>query len=206
MIEAMAESANIEKEQPIRVRQVRKRLGFSWLGIQLLRAVIASVAMSVLGIALVAVLVLFQARRDETRPVDAVLVLPTVYDNSETVSRAADLYRRGYSRQLVISGAEGTALRGALSEQGLPAESMLGATGTTADWQTMTSLGRQRGVMTVLVVTERAMMLRDLKIARDQGFKAYAAPLSGPDLDFPTALQGSMAYWAYVLLGETATN
>jgi hypothetical protein len=202
----MAEIANTDKEQPLHGRQGRKRLGFSWLGIQLLRAVIASMAMSVLGIAFVAVLVLFQARRDETRPVDAVLVLPTVYDNAETVGRAADLYRRGYSRQLVISGAAGAALRGALSELGLPEKALLGASGTAADWPTLTSVGRQGGVVTVLVVTEQAMMLRDLKIARDQGFKAYAVPLSGPDLDFPTAVQGSMAYWAYVLFGETATQ
>jgi uncharacterized SAM-binding protein YcdF (DUF218 family) len=198
----MAETANVKKERPAAAGRAHKQSFMQLVGNQVLRVVVASTALLVLGIAFVAVLVLIQARRDETRPVDAIIVLPEAYNHPETMTRAVDLYRRGYSQQLIIIGEEGATLRAALNELGLPTTALLGNDTSTVDpWQAIADAARQHSAATVLLVSERANMLRDLKIARDLGLKAYAAPLPGPNPDFPDALRASMRYWAYVLVG-----
>jgi uncharacterized SAM-binding protein YcdF (DUF218 family) len=159
-------------------------------------------ALLVLGVALASILVLLQARRNEARRVDALILLPQVADTAAGVDQALDLYRRGYTQQLIVGGPAAGRVRAALIERGLPATAVVGGDESTDPmifWEHTARIARQNGVTSVLLVTSGAHMLRELKIARDLGLTAYATPVPGPDPDFPTAVRASLGYWAYVL-------
>lgn len=173
--------------------------------LQLAHLLGGALALLVLGVALASILVLLQARRNEVRRVDALILLPQVADTAAGVAQALDLYRRGYTQQMIVGGPAAARVRAALVERGLPATALVGGDESTDPiifWERTAHIARQNGVSSVLLVTDGAQMLRELKIARDLGLAAYAAPMAGPDPDFPTAVRASLGYWAYVLAGR----
>ncbi len=173
--------------------------------LQLAQLLGGALALLVLGVALTSILVLLQARRNEVRRVDALILLPQVADTAAGVAQALDLYRRGYTQQMIVGGPAAARVRAALVERGLPVTALVDGDESTDPivfWERTAHIARQNGVASVLLVTDSAQMLRELKIARDLGLTAYAAPMAGPDPDFPTAVRASLNYWAYVLAGR----
>lgn len=130
--------------------------------------------------------------RPEALPADdTALVLGTSprvgrYDNPHFVNRiaaAADLFRRGRVRHLLLSGDNGhwgydepTAMRRALLALGVPASAM---TLDDAGFRTLDSVARAKaifGLQKMVIVTDRFHASRALFLARHFGIDAVAFP------------------------------
>jgi uncharacterized SAM-binding protein YcdF (DUF218 family) len=190
-----------------------------------LRGVVA-VAASVGGLLLlVAVLVLLQAQRDETRPAGAAVVLAADGWGAEAAPRQArldhvlDLYQRGVVSRIILTGgptsaaSEGDAAAGRayLVERGVPESVLLledqGVT-TRENLRAAAERARASGIGTVLLIGDPPHMLRSLKIARDAGLVAYASPAfnSPTSRSFTIALAAvareSWSYTTYIFAGR----
>jgi uncharacterized SAM-binding protein YcdF (DUF218 family) len=173
----------------------------------------------------VAVLVLLQAQRDETRPAGAAVVLGANGYGSDgaalrqaRLEHALDLYQRGVVSRIILTGEPaGTgesgdiaAGRAFLTDRGVPESVLLEGEGITTreNLQTAAERARAGGIGTVLVVSDPPHMLRSLKIARDAGLIAYASPAfnSPTSRSFTTALlfvaREAWAYTVYIFAGR----
>jgi uncharacterized SAM-binding protein YcdF (DUF218 family) len=174
---------------------------------------------------LVAVLVLLQAQRDETRPAGAAVVLgANGYGGDGAALRQArlehalDLYQRGVVSRIILTGEppgaeEGgdiAAGRAFLANRGVPESVLLEGQGITTreNLQAAAERAREGGIGTVLVISDPPHMLRSLKIARDAGLSAYASPAfnSPTSRSFTTALlfvaREAWAYTVYIFAGR----
>lgn len=154
------------------------------------------------AIALGAVAAGLQAGRDEARAADLALVVAPAVPPAALADHSFELYRRGYARTMLLVGEGAAALRAQLAERGVPEEGMVEAS-TAATAAELRRLAREArsGAASALVVTAPEEQLRALKIARDQGLRAYGAPQPAASVD-PLGLVGaSMRYWRYVLFG-----
>jgi uncharacterized SAM-binding protein YcdF (DUF218 family) len=170
---------------------------------QLVRFLGLSCILGFLGLLLVFALTSLQGGRDERRTVDALVLLGEQAD-PRLVDHAFDLYRRGFASRIVLGGAATASYHSALLEHGIPDAALLRVAepdNGALSMQAVAQAAREAGVASVLITGHQATMLRDLKIARDQGMRAFGAPLPGPAPDFATTLDASLAYWRYVLLG-----
>lgn len=175
---------------------------------------------------LVAVLVLVQAQRDETRPAGAAVVLGAEGWGGEPAAlrqarldHALDLYQRGVVSRIILTGgaapgadtSEAAAGRDYLTERGVPASVLLledqGRT-TRVSLREAADRARESGIGSVLLVSDPMHMLRSLKIARDAGLSAYASPAfnSPTTRRFTTALgyvaRETWAYTVYIFAGR----
>jgi uncharacterized SAM-binding protein YcdF (DUF218 family) len=135
-----------------------------------------------------------QGDRDDRRPTAAIVVLGAAQYNGRPspvfrarLEHAVSLYLEGYAPLLVVTGGkaegdrttEGAAARLFAIEHGVPARAILvedrGRT-TLESLQTVGRMLRERGATSALFVSDRAHMLRVLRIARDEGLVAYGSP------------------------------
>jgi uncharacterized SAM-binding protein YcdF (DUF218 family) len=174
---------------------------------------------------LIAVLAIIQGQRDETRPAGAAVVLPAegpvaglVAARQARLDQALDLYRRGTVTRIIVVGeaavgedASAASGKTYLVEHGVPPEAVLldEQGGTTLDGLRAASLiARERGIASMLLVSEPPHMLRALKIARDLGLNAYAAPtyMSPSSRSFTTEIgyiaSEAWAYTVYLFVGR----
>ncbi|NJN65430.1 MAG: DUF218 domain-containing protein [Chloroflexaceae bacterium] len=173
------------------------------------------------ALVLVGELVVLQGQRDESRRVDALVVLCAGVNDGDDgddgddditvcVNHALDRYRQGLASHLVLlEAAEGAAaqhLREALATHHLPAEALLtvGRSGhDQADMQHIAALLYQHGMNRVLLVDTPDALLRHLKMARDLGLVAYGAPLpNSRSPELRAVLRASLDYWSYVLFNH----
>lgn len=180
---------------PARRRQIRRQL-------VALLSTAGAAALTVLLLTLLAAAL--QGRRDETRSAELLVVASPVVASPELAEHIFELYRRDYVPQLLLVGEGREGLRAQLSALGVAESSMrLGGPepGTTAQLRAAIRAARATGVETVLVTGEPSELLLWLKIARDQGVRAYGSP---PEEDRPTLLpllQAGVSYWRYALGG-----
>lgn len=158
---------------------------------RLLVAVVAATA--ILG-AYAAYRIWEQGDRDERRPAAAIVVLGAAQYNGRPspvfrarIEHAVSLYHEGYAPLFIVTGGkaegdrttEAAAARQFAIEHGVPAEAILvedkGRT-TLESLQTVGRMLRERKLTTALFVSDRAHMLRVLRIARDEGLVAYGSP------------------------------
>ena len=176
-------------------RRSRWRTLRGWLiGLVLL----AVVAPPVLGVALVGA-IYWQARTDETRPVDAIVVLGTAQFNGRPgpvlrarLDRALAVYEAGMAPLIVVTGGkqqgdqftEAQAGRDYLVEQGVPTEAILLENRGQDSWQSMQSVAallEYRQLSRVLLVSDGFHLFRLKKMAHDLGLTAYGtAATSSP--------------------------
>lgn len=173
---------------------------------RVLRAVIALAIFGVLALVVVCSLIVIQGRRDESRRVDAIVVVlahePANVD--AYVDHAFELYRRGYAARVLLAGENVEAVQAMLIDRGVPDQALLLSQETGDVWANLrqaVDLGRQHGVQSVLVVNAPVNLLLNLKMVRDLGVSAYGSPISTDPLDIRTTLAAGLAYWKYVLLG-----
>jgi uncharacterized SAM-binding protein YcdF (DUF218 family) len=142
-----------------------------------------------------------QGQRDERRPADAIVVMGAAeYDGRPSpvfrarLDHAVSLYRDGLAPVLVVTGGkaegdrttEAAVARDFAISAGVPADSILvedrGRT-TLESLRTVGDMLRARGVRDVLFVSDRAHMLRVLRMARDQGLTSYGSPTTTSPID-----------------------
>jgi uncharacterized SAM-binding protein YcdF (DUF218 family) len=142
-----------------------------------------------------------QGQRDERRPADAIVVMGAAeYDGRPSpvfrarLDHAVSLYRDGLAPVLVVTGGkaegdrttEAAVARDFAISAGVPADSILvedrGRT-TLESLRTVGNMLRARGVRDVLFVSDRAHMLRVLRMARDQGLTSYGSPTTTSPID-----------------------
>lgn len=179
-------------------RVTRRQIGQQMAHLALLTATVALLAL-VLG----AVAAGMQASRDEARAVDLALVVAPAAPPAALADHVFDLYRRGYTPRLILAGEGQGGLKTQLVERGVPEASLLSDGASGAGAAELTRLLREAhagGAASLLVVTAPAETLLGLKLARDQGLRAYGAPAPERTLDPLSLLEASLDYWRYVLL------
>ncbi len=151
-----------------------------------------------LSVSLIAA-IYWQARTDETRSVEAIVVLGAAQFNGRPspvlrarLDRALEVYNDGYAPIIVVSGGrvsgdqftEAEAGRDYLVERGVPEEAILLEDAGSDSWESMrgvAALLEPRNVDRVLLVSNGFHLLRVEIMARDLGLTAFStASTSGP--------------------------
>ena len=171
----------------------------------------AVVAALVVWVGLI-VAIYWQARTDQTRPVDAIVVLGTAQFNGRPgpvlrarLERALEVYEAGYAPLIVVTGGrapgdrftEAEAARDYLIERGVPPAAILLENEGRDSWQSMrgvAALLAERGRGRVLLVSDGFHLFRVKLMARDLGLTAFAAPAPGSPIR-----PGGAGEFSYVL-------
>lgn len=188
-------------------RSQPRRLG-RWLRSLVLVVVLAP---PLLGASLVAA-IYWQARTDQTRAVDAIVVLGTAQYNGRPspvlrarLDRALAAYEAGSAPLIVVTGGrnpgdaftEAEASRDYLLEQGVPEDALLLENQGRDSWQSMrrvrTLLGA-RDLSQVLLVSDGFHLFRLKLMARDLGLEPYGTPATRSPIR-----QGGGTEFGYVL-------
>jgi uncharacterized SAM-binding protein YcdF (DUF218 family) len=161
-----------------------------WLLVLLLFVLVAPL---LLGASLLGA-IYWQARSDQTRPVDAIVVLGAAqYDGNPSpvlrarLDQAIAAYRAGNAPYIVVTGGrqpgdrftEAQASRLYLIDQGIPERAILIESVGRTSWQSLQGVNRlmeAHGLHRVLLVSDGFHLLRVKLMARDLGLTAYGAP------------------------------
>lgn len=168
------------------------------------QAVILAVVLGVVTLAALLIGVIavgLQARRDEARSADMLLIVAPAVPSPALIDHAFESYRRGYAPTVVITGVGGEALRLSLIERGVPGEILTAqAPGSRPvdDVQGVVRSAYAAGAESTLIVAEPAELLLWLKLSHDTGLLAYGTPPGSPP-GLVALMNGSFSYWRYVL-------
>jgi uncharacterized SAM-binding protein YcdF (DUF218 family) len=184
-----AASEASEGAQPARSGRVRRR----WPR----RVLLAAVAAVILGVGYY-LFGLYQvwhsARTDEARPADAIVVLGAAqYDGRPSpvlaarLDHALALWKAGYAPRIVVTGGkrpgdrftEATASADYLIARGVPDGAILREVQGKTTWESLAATARilrNRGLESVLVVSDPYHSLRARETARELGLDAHASP------------------------------
>ncbi len=197
--------AGRDAARPRRSRRGRLR---RWL---LSLVVLFVLAPPLLGASLVAA-IYWQARSDQTRPVDAIVVLGTAQYNGRPspvlrarLDRALKAYEGGGASVIVVTGGrnpgdlftEAEASRDYLLERGVPEGALLLENQGRDSWQSMRGVARllrARDLSEVLLVSDGFHLFRLKLMARDLDLTPYGAPAIGSPIK-----QGGGVEFGYVL-------
>ncbi len=138
---------------------------------------------------------------DETRPVDAIVVLGAAqYDGRPSgvlaarLDHAVRLWQAGNAPFLVLTGGnregdrttEAAVGRGYALGRGVPASALLSenhGSSTLELLQAVAEIMREHGLRSALFVSDRTHMLRVIRIAKDLGIEAYGSPTPSSPTD-----------------------
>ncbi len=142
-----------------------------------------------------------QSRNDEVHSADAIVVLGAAqYDGEPSpvlkarLDQATYLWEQDLADTLIVTGGkqegdrytEAQAGHSYLEEQGVPSEHIFEeeeGTTTLESLRRVKQIAEQRGIDTVLLVSDPLHSERIKRMAEDLGFEAYASPASYADLD-----------------------
>ena len=135
-----------------------------------------------------------QARTDQARPAQAIVVLGTAQYNGwpgpvfqARLDRALELWRAGYAPVLVVTGGkmpgdgytEAEAAWTYLTDAGVPAEAIVTENAASDTWESMqgvAALLQPLGIDEVIVVSDGFHLFRSRMMARDVGLQAWGSP------------------------------
>lgn len=148
-----------------------------------------------MGITVAAIAV--QVQRDETHNADLLLVIAPELPSAALIDHSFDLYRRGYAVRLALAGPGRGQARTDLIALGMP-ESAITIIAEGESLFDALAVARSGGAQSVLVASAPADQLLSLKVAHDQGLRAYGAPTPTAVLDLLDVLRAALDYWRYV--------
>lgn len=206
-------------------RRWRRSIGaelWRWFVTGLIFSLLAAMTL-IVGLVLA---IYWQARTDQARPVDAIVVLGTAQYNGRPgpvlrsrLDHALTLYRDGYAPAIVVSGGrapgdqytEAEAGQSYLMEQGVPPSAIILENEGQDSWQSMRGVAEAlaaRGDRRVLLVSDGFHLLRVKLMARELGLESYgsAAPDSpivvGGSGELSHTVREAFAIVAHVLTGR----
>ena len=167
--------------------------------------------------------VFLASRRDETRPVQAIVVFGAAqYDGRPSpvlearLDHAASLYEDDYAELIAVTGGrqegdrftEATASANYLSRHGVPQEAILREVTGENSWESLASAAaflKERGIYRVLLVSDPFHAARTEAMADELGLEAYSSstrssPIRGLD-EVPHLAKETVAVAAGQLLG-----
>jgi uncharacterized SAM-binding protein YcdF (DUF218 family) len=192
----------------------------------LLTGIIFSGLATAIVIAGLVLAIYWQARTDQARPVDAIVVLGTAQHNGRPspvlqarLDHALSLYRAGYAPSIIVTGGrapgdqftEAEAAEMYLLEHGVPLAAIVRENEGRDTWQSMRGVAEvlaPRGDQRVLLVSDGFHLLRGKLMARDLGLEPYgSAALDSPIRvggggELTHAVREAFAIIAHVLLGR----
>jgi uncharacterized SAM-binding protein YcdF (DUF218 family) len=191
-----------ESRNPAPTRARRRRAG-RWLV-----ATVLSVALAVAGgIVGVMALVYIQARTDETRPVDAIVVMGAAQYNGRPspvflarLEQSLALYNDGVAPVIVVTGGkqpgdaytEAEVAQAWLSERGVPEGAIRMENAGRTTWgsvQGVPEVLSVEGGTRVLVVSDGFHLLRSELMLREVGYDAYSSPAPGSPIEAWTPVE-----------------
>jgi uncharacterized SAM-binding protein YcdF (DUF218 family) len=149
-----------------------------------------------------------QGERDERRPVDAIVVLGAAQFNGTPsgvfearLEHAVELWKLGLAPYLFVTGGklpgdvitEGATARRWAIAHGVPASAILGefqGRNTLESLEGVARIMRENGLASALFVSDRAHMLRTLRMASDQGIVAWGSPTATSPTDLDASRRG----------------
>ena len=153
----------------------------------------AAAALIVAGLVLV-LAIYRQARTDQARPAEAIVVLGTAQYNGwpgpvfqARLDRAITLWQEGYAPVLVVTGGkmpgdgytEAEAAWAYLTDAGVPPEAIVTENAASDTWESMLGivpLLQPLGIDEVIVVSDGFHLFRSRLMARDVGLQAWGSP------------------------------
>lgn len=138
-----------------------------------------------------------EARGDEARPVDAIIVMGAAQYNgrpsgvlSARLDHALALYEQGYAPLVIVTGGNqpGDVYTEAgvgdtyLQDRGVPPDAIVVEDESSDTWASMQNVARSvegRGVETVLIVSDGFHLFRSERMAEAVGFEAFSSPATG---------------------------
>ncbi len=161
-----------------------------------------------------------QARTDQTRPVDAIVVLGTTQYNGvpsptlqARLDRAVALYGDGIARTIIVTGGnlpgdvytEAQSGQMYLAEAGIPESAIILENEGGDSWESMNGVAgilAARDLHSILLVSDGFHLLRLKMMTRDLGITAYAtaskgSPISGSQ-EFGYVVREALAITAFV--------
>ena len=167
--------------------------------------VLAAAAVGVTALsAYAAVQIVRQGDRDEARPADAIVVLGAAQYNgvpsavfAARLDHAIALYQQGLAPLLVVTGGKLPGDRFTEAEtaatyaerHGVPAEAIVGEDTGRDTLESLEAVGailRSRHLSSAIFVSDRTHMLRVLRMATDQGLRAWGSPTPDSPTDLDT--------------------
>jgi uncharacterized SAM-binding protein YcdF (DUF218 family) len=189
---AVAPVGNSLAARPAPLRRRRSLWGELWRwGLTLFWFCAAAVVVA--GLVLV-VSIYRQARTDQARPAQAIVVLGTAQYNGwpgpvfqARLDRAIELWQAGYAPVLVVTGGkmpgdgytEAEAAWAYLTDAGVPAEAIVTENAASDTWESMRGIAallQPRGIDEVIVVSDGFHLFRARLMARDVGLRAWGSP------------------------------
>jgi uncharacterized SAM-binding protein YcdF (DUF218 family) len=149
-----------------------------------------------------------QGERDESRPVDAIVVLGAAQFNGipsrvfeARLEHAVELWKQGLAPYLFVTGGklpgdvitEGATARNWAIAHGVPRSAILGefqGRNTLESLEGVARIMRENGLESALFVSDRAHMLRILRMASDQGIVAWGSPTATSPTDLDASRRG----------------
>jgi uncharacterized SAM-binding protein YcdF (DUF218 family) len=149
----------------------------------------------------------WQARSDQTRPVDAIVVLGAAqYDGRPTpvlqarLDEALAAYNAGTAPLIVVTGGrqqgdrftEAETGRNYLVDHGVPERAILLENEGRSSWESMQGVGEilaTRGVTRILIVSDGFHLFRLKLMAHHLGFTAFAAPATDSPIKRDSSLE-----------------
>jgi uncharacterized SAM-binding protein YcdF (DUF218 family) len=166
------------------------------------------------ALAIIAAVLIFaiyrQARTDQARPAQAIVVLGTAQYNGwpgpvfqARLDRAHELWRAGYAPLLVVTGGkmpgdgytEAEAAWNYLTAAGVPAEAIVAEYAASDTWESMQGVAavlEPLGVHEVILVSDGFHLFRARLMARDVGLQAWGSPAE--ESPIRTGGGGELAY------------
>src|SRR5215203_3153258 len=164
--------------RPSSLRRLRSPWGELWRwGVTLVGFCVA--ALVVAGLVLV-ISIYRQARTDQARPAEAIVVLGTAQYNGwpgpvfrARLDRAIELWRAGYAPMLVVTG-------GKMPGDGYTeAEAIVTENAASDTWESMQGIAallQPHGIDEVILVSDGFHLFRSRMMARDVGLQAWGSP------------------------------
>lgn len=184
------ENPSLERYSDLRFAETERRGHRRW--VVLLFGALALIPLLVIG---VMVAIYTEARSDEAREVDAIIVMGAAQYNgrpSEVLAARLDhaltLYEQGYASLIIVTGGNqpGDVYTEAgvgdvyLQDRGVPPEAIVIEDESSDTWASMRNVARKvegRGVEAVLIVSDGFHLFRSERMASAVGFDAWSSPV-----------------------------
>jgi uncharacterized SAM-binding protein YcdF (DUF218 family) len=145
-----------------------------------------------------------QGQRDERHEADAIVVMGAAqYDGRPSplfaarLDHALELYRAGLAPRLIVTGGkakgdrttEAASARAYAIARGIPADAILSEDRSRTTLESIHAVGdvlRTRGLDSAVFVSDRPHMLRVLRMAADDGIRAWGSPTQTSPIEHDT--------------------